>query len=215
MLESLNNQIVGAYRLRVEMVGRARYFDQRDFALYLVDARGNAFVTPVFRGKFNAGRPSIYVPSWIDGEFVEDQPTLSHTLFTGVAQRLGALIQPGGRLWFAYEAFGNAGAMMRETRDALDAHVPLIATPIGFLLFRADCWCGLRDWDIPEGGREGPRKLQGNKPLHAAHARQRAGEIVQTLEQFLGQRVQLEIAARAQARAQVILPALRLVVGKA
>ncbi len=217
MLEQLENQTVGEYRIHVEIVGRARYFDQRDFALYLIDARGSQSNTPVFRGRFNAGRPSIYVPAWIDGEFVEittddrgqkTEDESASSVTQAIAERLGALIPPGGRLWFAYEAFDGEGELMRETRAALNARVPLIATPIGYLLFCAGCWIGLRDWDIPEGGREGPRKLQGNKPLNAEHARQRAREIVPLLEQFI-QNAQTEIERRARTRAQVMLPALR------
>ncbi len=218
MLEQLENQTVGEYRIHVETLGRARYFDQRDFALCLIDARGSQSNTPVFCGRFNAGRPSIYVPAWIDGEFMENglgfvvgasaPEESTQVLTTNIARRLGALIPPGGRLWFAYEAFDGEGELMRETRAALNARVPLIATPIGYLLFYAGCWIGLRDWDIPEGGREGPRKLQGNKPLNAEHARQRAREIVPLLEQFI-QNTQTEIERCARMRAEVMLPALR------
>ncbi|MDE3091581.1 MAG: DUF1122 family protein, partial [Chloroflexota bacterium] len=170
---------------------------------------------------------SIYVPAWIDGEFVEnalelvvrtsvrnsvaEAPT-TNDVAEAIAQQLGTLIPPGGRLWFAYEAFDGEGALMRETRAALKARVPLLTTPIGYLLYCADCWIGLRDWDIPEGGREGPRKLQGNKALNAEQTRQRAREIVPVLEQF-ALRAGGEIERRAAARAQVMLPALRSMAG--
>jgi hypothetical protein len=220
MLDQLDNQIVGEYRLHVEFVGRARYFDQRDFALYLIDARGHALDAPVFRGRYNAGRPSIFVPGWIDGEFVEDPAEdrrprtetsvirLPSSVHEAIASKLGALVPPGGRFWLAYEAFDAEGVLMRETRAELRERVPLLATPIGYLLFRAGCWSGLRDWDIPEGGREGPRKLQGNKPLNAEYARQRAAEIVPALEEFAGN-AKTGLERRAALRAQKIVPALR------
>jgi hypothetical protein len=193
MLESLNHQTIGAQTLRVQFIGQPRFFDQRDFELYL-DAR------LIFRGKYNAGRPSIYVPAWIDGEFVEETP-IADDLAQAIASKLGTLIPPGGRMWFAYEAFGVEGALMRETRQALVQNLPLITTPLGFLLFRADCWCGLRDWHIPEGGREGPRKLQGNKAINAEHARQRASAILSELETFLRRDTQTKIEREAHARA--------------
>jgi hypothetical protein len=211
MLESLDNRIVGEYRLRVESIGRARFFDQRDFALYLSDARGNSSSDPVFRGRYNAGRPSIYVPSWIDGEFVESAREFDAKLAEEIARALGTLIAPGGRMWFAYESFAGEGELMRETRAALAQRVPLLATPIGYLLFCADCWIGLRDWDIPEGGREGPRKLQGNKALNAKHAQGRAAEIVRVLEPFSRQDAVAEVERRAQKRAKITIPALRAI----
>jgi hypothetical protein len=220
MLDQLDNRIIGDYRLRVTWVERARYFDQRDFALHLSNAQKNAPDALVFRGRYNAGRASIYVPGWIDGEFIgdwtEDQRPRTETsvihlpsfVLEEIAAQLGALIPPGGRFWLAYEAFDGEDALMRETRAGLRERVPLLATPIGYLLFRAGCWSGARDWDIPEGGREGPRKLQGNKPLNAEHARQRAREIVPALERFI-EHAETETEQRAALRAQKIVPSLR------
>lgn len=248
-MQELDNRQIDKYRLRLEFVGRARFVDQRNFALYLLDAKGNRPGAPVFRGLYNAGRPSIHVPAWIDGEFVEDalplaqvvaaqlddelvdrhdapsplleenlasRPTPSshrlppavHPIAESIAQLLGQVIPAGGRLWIAYEAFAGEGDLARETRAALIARMPLIATPIGFLLFRAGCYAGLRDWDIPEGGREGPRKIQGNKPLNTEHARERAREIIASLAGFLAQAPPSDLWRRGQARAQIILPAM-------
>lgn len=220
MLDSLNDQPIGNYRLRVENLGQTRFFDQQNFELYLIDSHTNKSKSPIFRGLYNAGRPSIYVPAWIDGEFVEDAiiPPLPSRERVGVrvmeaiAQKLGALIPPGGRLWLAYEAFDSEGELMRETRAGLLANIPLVATPIGFLLYRADCWAGLRDWHFPEGGREGPRKLQGNKAINAAHAKQRAGEIVAELERFQIPRSESELIERGQARANIVMKAMKSIV---
>lgn len=216
MLDSLNDQTVGSYRLRVEYLGKTRFFDQLNFELYLLDPHANKSESPIFRGLYNAGRPSIYVPAWIDGEFL-DHPTLALPLLKGgmlaeeIAQKLGVLIPPGGRFWLAYEAFEGEGDMMRETRAGLLASIPLVTTPIGFLLYRADCWLGLRDWHFPEGGREGPRKLQGNKAVSVAHAKERASESFAELEKLLIPRAPSELIERAQHRAKIILPAMKSV----
>jgi len=216
---SLANQTLGPYRLRVEKIGREKFFDQFNFGIYLLDARGNASDAPVFRGLYNAGRPSIHVGGWIDGEFVENARVASRTvnpsadsLAEPLAQKLGALIPPGGRLWFAYESYSGEGELMRETRAGLAANFPLLATPLGFLLYRADCWLGLKNWDFPEGGREGPMKLQGNKAMNAAHARERARASVAELQNFLARRAVADVAARAQDRAKIILPKLKSII---
>ncbi len=236
MLDSLNDQPVGSYRLRVASLGKTRFFDQVNFELYLLDSHNNKSESPVFRGLYNAGRPSIFVPAWIDGEFIENpspslplvrsqianpaipsgtpRPLAGVGLGWGtpaeeIAQKLGALIPPGGRFWLAYEAFEGEGEMMRETRAGLLASMPLVTTPIGFLLYRADCWLGLRDWHFPEGGREGPRKLQGNKAVSVEHLRQRASESIAELENFVHHRADNEVLKRAQARAGIVLPSLR------
>lgn len=214
MLEQLENQTVGPFRLRVETAGRPRFFDQRHFQLLLVNSNGEASDAPIFRGLYNAGRPSIYVPTWLDGEFVEDVdvqgiPVDLADLAPKIANLIGTLIPAGGRLWFAYEAFLGEGELARETRVALAARVPLLTTPIGFLLYTAGCWVGLRDWDIPEGGREGPRKMQGNKALNSEHARERAEEMVYLLDTFISTTANDSTIARAQERARLVVPSLR------
>jgi hypothetical protein len=218
MLDSLNDQPIGDYRLRVESLGQARFFDQLNFALYLLDPQTNDKPrSPIFRGLYNAGRPSIYVPAWIDGEFVEDatdsplpsRERVGARVLEAIAQKLGALVPPGGRFWLAYESFESEGELMRETRAGLLAGIPLVTTPIGFLLFRADCWLGMRDWHFPEGGREGPRKLQGNKAVDTDHRRRRAAECVVELETFQSRHADNDLLQRAQARAKIVLAFLK------
>lgn len=219
MLESLNGQAIGRYRLRVEIVGRPRYVDQRDFALYLIDPDGSRSHEPLFQGRWNAGRPSSFVPTWIDGEFApppfppsEDTKGeglgegagKGESLFGEVARCLGSLIPAGGRLWLAYESLATESWLERETRAALAVRVPAETTPIGLLLVRAGCWSGMHDWDFPEGGREGFRKLQGNKPLHLEQAYQSALALMQTLQTFAALRTADEVTRRAQARAALV-----------
>lgn len=234
MLDALNDQPIGSYRLQVEKLGQTRFFDQQNFELYLIDSHANKSRSPIFRGLYNAGRPSIHVPTWIDGEFVEGEntagpsvnalhppssvesksPILTMTLAELLAQKLGALIPRGGRFWLAYESFEVEGELMRETRAGLLANIPLVTTPIGFLLFRAECWLGLRDWHFPEGGREGPRKLQGNKAVNSEHAKQRAAEMIEELRIFQTQRAENKVIASAHSRAEIVLSSLKEIAGK-
>jgi hypothetical protein len=220
MLESLNSQAAGQSRLVVEIVGRPRYVDQRDFALYLVDPLCGRSPTPVFRGRYNAGRPTSHVPAWIDGEFgVIRQDQFEQGRAPGgpageVARWLGTLIPAGGRLWFAYESLGEDSWLQSETRAAFAARVPAEVTPIGLLLVQAGCWSGMRDWDFPEGGWEGFRKVQGNKPLNKEHACQSALALVRALRSFAAQRGGDAVTRRAQARAALVRQELEQIAGR-
>jgi hypothetical protein len=60
-----------------------------------------------------------------------------------------------------------------------------VATPLGYLMFLAGCGASFRDWYISEGGREGPRRLQGFKPLDAASAVSKAAAMAMELRAFL------------------------------
>jgi hypothetical protein len=93
---------------------------------------------------------------------------------------LGDLIPPGGHLMLEYES-----AHARSTERMLSLGMPPVATPLGYLMFLAGCGASFRDWYISEGGREGPRRLQGFKPLDAASAVSKAAAMVEELRAFL------------------------------
>lgn len=218
-LDELTGVRVGEFTLVVQDFAPARFANQREFVLQLRrdQTLGEA---PIFRGTFSAPVAALNLAGWIDGEFIE-QTRVNKTmvelwnnacdngLALEVLRALGATIPPGGRMWLAYERYGEEGASIIETREGSRARVPPLATPLGFLLWAADCWLGVRDWHFPEGGREGPRKLQGNKALHREHARQRAREARDELNAFLKQPTQNELERRAQRRARKILGALK------
>lgn len=219
-LEALDGRPVGAYTLRLHDVVALPWVEQARFDLYLEDSAGRLSLAPVFSGVYSAGRPSIYVVGWIDGicydwgRFARWEETVDLTVggLDGLLMaELGRLIPAGGRMWLAYEAFAHEGRMHRDTRQALALGLPLIATPIGYLLYQAGCWCGLRDWYIPEGWREGPRKLQGNRPVDDAHARRRAAETVAVLRDFLARPPagDAELMDAARMRAETVLEELR------
>jgi hypothetical protein len=70
-----------------------------------------------------------------------------------LARHLG----PGAALYVEYE--GD-----EETREGLTRGFPPAATRLGFVLWRLG-FTWFKDWYYPEGGLEGGRKLQGEKPL--------------------------------------------------
>jgi len=64
---------------------------------------------------------------------------------------------------------------------------PQVTSPLGYLMFLAGCR-SYRDWYISEGGREGPRKLQGFKPLNEEIRREKEDQLRRELEALLARR---------------------------
>lgn len=112
-----------------------------------------------------------------------------------VFERLGALVPPGGHLMAEYDSPPRV-----ITARALAARVPPAATPLGALLAAAGCGTSFRDWYISEGGREGPRKLQGFRAANAEHSRIRSTEAIASLEAFLARDDDIDWDVLAQCR---------------
>ena len=111
-----------------------------------------------------------------DGRSVEVAEGIERRIFAALA----GLVPPGGHLMAEYESPARS-----LTARALALGVPPVATPLGATLRSVGCGAAFRDWYIPEGGREGPRKLQGFRPVDADHERRRAAEMVEALKSFL------------------------------
>lgn len=90
-----------------------------------------------------------------------------------------ALVPPGGHLMVEYESPEQAESEKRLVRGW-----PPVATPLGWALFQASAAATLKDWYYSEGGREGPRKLQAFRPLHARRAQESAAAALRQLEAF-------------------------------
>jgi hypothetical protein len=112
-----------------------------------------------------------------------------------IVQALARLVPPGGHLMMEYDS-----AARRITAQALAARVPPAATPLGAMMFAAECGVAFRDWYIPEGGREGPRKLQGFRALDEEHRRRRAPEMLAELEAFMERSKDLDWLVQAKTR---------------
>lgn len=218
-LADLDLATLGPYRVRLSNVTSRGYFEQFNFVLELADRAGQQRAEPpLFEGLYSDGRPAVDIVGWVDGVF--NSPArfadgravdlLSEGLARPFFARLGKLIPPNGRLMMAYEAFHRASPLLAETSTGLGRGFPPLATPIGELLFFADCWLNIRDWYIPEGGREGNRKLQGNKALNDAHRQRRAEEAVQQLRRFRDAAGPGDdaLARAAHARSETIMAAL-------
>jgi hypothetical protein len=158
----------------------ARYFQP---FLRLADGRlsQGAFLL----GLHNSGHFPAY--NWIDVARYDGAASFTDRAdiaLAGAPERhlfrlLGGLIPPGGHLMVEYES-----AHARTTEQMLSLGLPPVATPLGYLMFLAGCGLSFRDWYISEGGREGPRRLQGYKPRDASSAA-RAAAMAAELRAFL------------------------------
>jgi hypothetical protein len=207
-------------KLRVE-ASPTRFAEQAYFVLHL-DQYESISVDPIFSGLYSAGRPSQFIHNWIDGDYFDRAVFANGTNFSlseagfdvQLFVILGELIQPGGSLMVSYSLFEKETKMHRDTRFGLDRGYPPVATPLGFLLFVAGCGMGFKDWYFAEGGREGPEKLQGYKPVDSETGKKKAGEMLMELSGFLSHTrgVTDSLAQECRLRATQVIGELRKLV---
>jgi len=185
-LSGLQGAVLGPARLLV-LLGPKNAVGAFYFQAFLRLADGRLSNDTVLLGLHNSGRYPAY--NWIDVIRYEDSVSLEGGERLDLAARgldrrlfrlLGQLIPPGGHLMVEYESEGQ-----RPTERMLTLGIPPVATPLGYLLYLSGCGASFRDWYISEGGREGPRKLQGFKPLDDEDAGRKAHSMAEELRQFL------------------------------
>lgn len=183
-LAAVQGQAVGDARLIV-LLGPKNNVGARYFQLFAADAQGRLSAGRLALGMFNAGPYPAF--NWV--ELTQYEPVLA---FDGqqtdireggddlaLFQMLAALVPPGGHLMVEYDSpFHEATARM------LTLGYPPVTTPLGYRLFQAGVR-SYRDWYIPEGGREGPRKLQGFKPLNDEISREKTAALLTTVKAVL------------------------------
>ncbi len=203
-LGRLRGRSVGAGRL-VVLLGPKNSTGARYFQLFLGLANGQ-LSHGFLLGLHNSGRFPAY--NWIDVARYDGAASFAgreDISLTGAPERrlfrlLGDLVPPGGHLMLEYES-----DHARSTERMLSMGLPPVVTPLGYLMFLAGCGTSLRDWYISEGGREGPRRLQGFKPLDAISAAAKDAAMAAELRAFLAappneRRGEWEIEARRLAR---------------
>jgi hypothetical protein len=135
-----------------------------------------------------------------DGATLEIGPVDAERIFA----LLFDLLAPGGHLMVEYDSEQRS-----ETARGLILGVPAVTTPLGELLFRVGFGAHFKDWQIAEGGSEGPRKLQAYKPPSEEDARRWRLNAARQLEAFLDRAaVESAVVAAARERAQALLPQL-------
>ena len=208
-LAALDGQKLGSAVLSVRL-GPSSRFGARYFAVHLRRDSGES-LEPILSGLHHSGPLLSY--NWV--EVAETRTQVSFPggealeLADGDIERLFALLlgvlPPGGHIMVEYDS-----AQRAETAEALAHNVPAIASPLGSMLFRVGCGAHFKDWQIAEGGSEGPRKLQAYKPLTPADAARWRERAARDLEAFLARPATgSPAAAAARRRAAELLPVLR------
>jgi hypothetical protein len=197
---SLEREKVNQYRVVVELkpilLPPHRLFSGRSyFSIYLRDEHGHRSEKPVVdQSLYSVGGknvlPWIEIGNyWPEVAFKEQKAVREKYNIANsdtqwkLFKLLGDLIPPGGHMMVPYELDDNV--LSRMTFAALQKNIPMVATPIGFLLFRIGFTIPFRDWYIAEGGHEGPSKLHFEKPLTDQRAREVSGEIMRELTVFI------------------------------
>ncbi len=209
-LVALDGQPLAGCRLRV-FLGPTSRFGARYFRVLVATADNHLSQEPVLSGLHHSGPLPSY--NWIEVAETNERVTLTDGSeldigAEGIARLFAlslAMLPPGGHLMVEYDS-----AQRTETARALVQAVPPIATPLGALLFRIGFGAHFKDWQIAEGGREGPRKLQAYKPASRADAHRWQREAAQELRAFVeGPSPTSEVVRAARARAETVLRLLR------
>lgn len=189
-LHLLNGQRLGEATILV-LLGPKNRFGATYFQVLLLDD-DQVSEQPVVSGLYSSGPYPSY--NWVEvislGEHVTFTPSAKDKgrrldirqsgLDRELLKRIAYLIPPGGHMMIEYDSPGQ-----RETARSLEVGIPPAATPLGYLLYSIGCGAGFRNWYFAEGGSEGPRKLQGYKPLNEVNAREKARELARELLEFL------------------------------
>ncbi len=169
----------------VAILGPKNAVGSRYFQLLLADSAGRLAEGALALGLHNSGPYPAF--NWIEMSQYQERPRFGETelslwdsgLDQPLFEALSGLVPAGGHLMVEYDSPGH-----RATERILTLRYPAAASPIGFRMFAVGVR-SYRDWYISEGGREGPRKLQGFKPLNAEIAAERTSALRAELDEML------------------------------
>lgn len=139
----------------------------------------------------------------VDGDYFEDVAfqsiniSLTDTgLDVPLFKILGELIPAGGTFTVSYAPAPEESRSHKETKQALERDYPPVVTPLGYLLFLADCGIDLKDKRSTEGQRQSG-KIQGFRALNAEERKKKGLSLIRELHHFLGTRSEDDELARA------------------
>ena len=207
-LAALEGKPLAGGRLLVTLGPHSR-FGARYFRLLVEGPAGTAADEPVLIGLHNTGPYPSY--NWVEVAATKERLTMAGSDFEiglqGIErlfQLLFELLPPGGHLMVEYDSPERA-----ETATGLAHGVPAIATPLGEQLFRIGFGAYFKDWQIAEGGAEGPRKLQAYKPAAEADVQRWRSAATRELQAFLtGQAPSSDVVSKARERGKALLSGL-------
>lgn len=184
-LSTLQLQPLSFFRLIV-LLGPQNKVGSYYFRLFLVNEAGTMTDKSLAWGLFGTGQYPSY--NWIELSYYSSRLEIAglstidlshHGLDLKFFQLLYDLIPIGGHLMVEYES-----PTQTITKQMLIAGYPPVVTPLGYLMFQCGCR-SYKDWYISEGGNEGPRKLQGYKPLNKEVSIEKSANLRSELEAFL------------------------------
>lgn len=209
-LSHLHARALGPYRLIV-LLGPKNNVGSQTFQVLLAGEDGALADEPLAVGMYNAGPYPAF--NWVEftrynsllslaGQTVDFTDGLDLELFRLVSD----LVPAGGHIFVEYDS-----PSQQATERVLTRGLPAASSPIGYLLFQVGAR-SYRDWYIPEGGREGPRKLQAFKPYNDEIRAEKTAALQAELEAFVSKADEVSadaVGARAIERAKAVLEALR------
>lgn len=180
------------------LLGRTSRFGARYFAIRVASQESRRDGATVLSGLHQSGPLPTY--NWIEVAETQLDPGDVKLLFSWFYE----LLPPGGHLMVEYDSEQRA-----ETAQALARGVPPIATALGESLFRLGFGAHFKDWQIAEGGSEGPRKLQAYKPPTLEDDRRWRRGVARQLTAFLAEPIpDSEPVRAARERAAPLLASL-------
>ena len=170
--------------LRIEL-GPTSKVGSSNFRVFLDSRDLGQSHFPVVMGLQNSGKFPGF--NWLEITFFMDmldfdqgQVKVPESIDLNIIAALSEIVPSGGHLMVEYDSIRR-----KTTARALAAGVPPIITPLGSMMFSIGCGVAFKDWYISEGGREGPRKLQGFKAIDAHHERVRFGQSLDLIEECM------------------------------
>lgn len=153
---------------------------------YLKDMKDHNMKPSIFTGIISSG--NYYIAPFADITLnlnffclnCDEAIKLNESLLIKLFKIWSSIIPANGHINIEYE---NEDQI--TTMKLLSKGFPPILTPIGFCSYFAGFTGGFKDWYFAEGGMEGPRKLQINKPLNLTHALIMNYKIAKELIEFL------------------------------
>lgn len=189
-LEALNGHPLGPYSLHLtKCEPMERRSGWRRVVFCLADEGDVQADWPVLKGFYSTeGRTR---GSWLDCDFFPLQSVADRQrdlTADGLALELFRLLGEAitSHCMVSYEVWEHATELHSFTEQSYRLGIPAAATPIGELLIRAGCVSGFKDWYIAEGGNEGPRKLQAEKPPNKAARTSALASLARSLIEYLG-----------------------------
>ncbi len=183
-LATLDGAPLGELRL-VVLLGPKNNVGARYFQLFAADGEGRLSDDRLALGMFNSGTYPAF--NWV--ELTHYEPIIAFgerpiDLRDGEGEQalfeiLSALVPRGGHLMVEYDSPPH-----EATARLLTLGYPPVTSPLGYRLFQVGVR-SYRDWYISEGGREGPRKLQGFKPLNEEIALEKTAALLAEVQRVL------------------------------